>query len=95
MWEQRQVSPQYMHWSEGDRKVAKKFCLQEMWKEYWRGSGAGERLCDEMKTVRELAYLGDNVNRGEGCEGAVTARIRWGGKGLVNVASHHMEGGFL
>ena len=32
-----------------------------------------EKLCDEVKTVREFAYLGDRVSAGGGCEAAVTA----------------------
>ena len=26
-----------------------------------------EKLCNEMETVRELAYFGDRVNAGGGC----------------------------
>ena len=37
-----------------------------------------EKLCDEVETVMEFAYLGDRVNAGGGCEVAVTARIRCG-----------------
>ena len=35
-----------------------------------------EKLCDEVDTVKELTYLGDRVRAGEGCEAAVTVRIR-------------------
>ena len=33
-------------------------------------------LCDEVETIREFTYLGDRVSTGEGCEVAVTARIK-------------------
>ena len=35
-----------------------------------------EKLCDEVKTVRELKYIDDKVSEGGGCEAAVTARTR-------------------
>ena len=35
-------------------------------------------LCDEVDTVREFTYVGDNVSAGGGSEAAVTARIRHG-----------------
>ena len=37
-----------------------------------------EKLCSEEETGRELAYLGDWVSAGGGCEAAVTARTRCG-----------------
>ena len=37
-----------------------------------------EKLCDEVKTVREFTYLGDRESAGGGCEAAVTARTRCG-----------------
>ena len=37
-----------------------------------------EKLCDEVKTIREFTYLGNNVNAGGGCEAVVTARTRCG-----------------
>ena len=37
-----------------------------------------EKLCDEVKTVREFTYIGDRVRAGGGCEDAVTARTRCG-----------------
>ena len=36
----------------------------------------GEKLCDEVETVREFTYLGVRVSSGVGCEAAVTARTR-------------------
>ena len=36
-----------------------------------------ERLCDEVKTVREFTYLGDRVSAVGGCEAAMTARTRY------------------
>ena len=33
---------------------------------------------DEVKSVRELTYLGDSVRVGGGCMADVTARTRWG-----------------
>ena len=38
----------------------------------------GERLCDELETVRELTYLCDRVSVGGGCEAAITAGKRCG-----------------
>ena len=38
--------------SEGDSNVFKEFCMQKMCGEYWRGSGAEDKLCDEVETVR-------------------------------------------
>ena len=35
-----------------------------------------ERLCDEVKTVSEFAYLGDRVSAGGECEAAMTATTR-------------------
>ena len=35
-----------------------------------------EKLCDEVKTVREFTYLGDRMSAGGGCEVVVTARTR-------------------
>ena len=49
--------------------------MDEMRSQYWRGSGAGEKLC-EVETVRDFTYLGDMVSTGEGCEAAVTASTR-------------------
>ena len=37
-----------------------------------------ERSCDEVETVRELAYLGDRGSAGGGCETAMTSRTRCG-----------------
>ena len=34
--------------------------------------------CDEVETVSELAYPGDRVSAGGGCEAAVTARTGYG-----------------
>ena len=49
-----------------------------------------ETLCDEMETVRELAYLDDRVSAGGGCEATVTARTSLG-----SVVSCCMAGYFL
>ena len=38
--------------------------------------GQEEKLCDEVETVRELAYLGDRVGACGGCEAAVSSRTR-------------------
>ena len=40
--------------------------------------GKDEKLCDEVETVRGVAYLCDRVRAGGGCEAAVTARTRCG-----------------
>ena len=37
-----------------------------------------EKLCDEVETVNEFTYLGDQVSAGGECEAAVTARTRCG-----------------
>ena len=37
-----------------------------------------EKLCHDVKTVREFAYLGDRESAGGGCEATVTARTRCG-----------------
>ena len=34
------------------------------------------KLCDEVETVSEFAYLGDRTSAGGGCEAAVTASTR-------------------
>ena len=68
-----------MHWSEKvDSKVFKALYMQKMLTEYWRGCGAGEKLCDEVETVREFTYLGDRMSAGGGCEAVVTVRTRCG-----------------
>ena len=38
----------------------------------------GEKLCEEVETVREFTYLGGRVSVGGGCETAVTAKRRCG-----------------
>ena len=35
-----------------------------------------EKLCDEVETVNGFCYLGDRLNFSNGCEAAVTARVR-------------------
>ena len=47
-------------------RVSMECCLQEMWREYWRGIGAEEKLCNEEETVREFTYLGETVSAGGG-----------------------------
>ena len=37
-----------------------------------------EKLCDEVETVNGFCYLGDILNSSDGCEAAVTARLRIG-----------------
>ena len=37
-----------------------------------------EVLCDEVETVKGFCYLGDGLNASDGCETAVTARVRIG-----------------
>ena len=37
-----------------------------------------EKLCDDVKTVREFTYLGDRMSSGGKCEAAVTAKTRCG-----------------
>ena len=37
-----------------------------------------EKLCEEVKTVREFTYLGDMVSADGGCEAVTTrTRCRW------------------
>ena len=67
------------HSEKGDFKVFKKFYMQKMLREYWRGGGAGRKSCDEEETVREFTYLGDRVSAGGVYEAASTARVRCGG----------------
>ena len=38
--------------------------------------GSIERLCDEVETVNEFCYLRDRLNSSDGCEAAVTARVK-------------------
>ena len=41
----REWSSMKREWSEeGDQNVFKKFCLLEMCRKYWRGSGAGRKV---------------------------------------------------
>ena len=35
-----------------------------------------EKLCDEVETVNGFCYLGDRLNASDGCEAAITARVR-------------------
>ena len=37
-----------------------------------------EALCDEVETVKGFCYLGNRLNVSDGCETAVTARVRIG-----------------
>ena len=37
-----------------------------------------EKLWDEMETVNSWCYFGEKLNASDGCEAAVTARIRIG-----------------
>ena len=37
-----------------------------------------EVLRDEVETVKEFCYLGDRLNASDGCETAVTSRVRIG-----------------
>ena len=37
-----------------------------------------EKMCNEVETVNEFFYLGDRINASDGCEAAVTARVRVG-----------------
>ena len=60
----------------GDQKLFMKFCMLEMWREYWRGSGSGRKEM-WLSRNREFTYLGDSVSADKGCEAAVTARTRW------------------
>ena len=54
-----------------------------------------EKLCDEVKTVREFTYLGDRVSTGGECVAAVHARTRCGCVSLGSVVSCCMLGDFL
>ena len=46
-----------------------------------------EKLCDEVETVNEFAYLGVGVRAVEGCEASMTARRRCSWLILVSVVS--------
>ena len=37
-----------------------------------------EKLCDEVETVNRFCYFGDRLNASDGCEAAVTAKVRIG-----------------
>ena len=47
-------------------------------RKYWRGSGAGRKVMNEVETVRMFMYVGDGVIADDGYEAAVPARIRYG-----------------
>ena len=49
-----------------------------MWREYWRGSGAGRKVMWLSGNCKEFTYLGDRVCAGEGCQAAVTTITRCG-----------------
>ena len=52
-------------------------CLK--FKEIMKGTvDSMEKLCDEVETVNGFCYLGDRLNSTDGCEAAVTARVRIG-----------------
>ena len=51
-----------------------------------------EKLCDQLKAVREFTYLGDRINVGEGC---AAAEHGVGSRSLVNVVTYYMEVGSL
>ena len=55
-------------------KVLTKFCVNKIVKAIEQK----RMLCNEVKKVRQFAYLGDRVCAGGGCEVAATARIRYG-----------------
>ena len=35
-----------------------------------------KKLCNQVETVNGFCYLGDRLNASDGCEAAVTARVR-------------------
>ena len=37
-----------------------------------------ESLCDTVEGANVFRYLGDRLNAADGCEAAVTARVRFG-----------------
>ena len=68
-----------MCWSKkGTSKDFKKCYMQKMRREYCKGRGEEEKLCDEVETVCEFIYLGDRVRVGGICESAVSTRTRCG-----------------
>ena len=54
-----------------------------------------EKFCDEVETVRELAYPGDRVSAGGGYEADVTDRTRCGWVNFGSVVSCCMAGDFF
>ena len=49
-----------------------------------------EKLCDELKAVKEFTYLGERVSAGGGCEAAVTARTRCRWVRLNNIVIYNI-----
>ena len=43
-----------------------------------RQNSRGEKLCDEVKTIKKFTFQVDKVNAGGGCETVVTERTRGG-----------------
>ena len=50
-----------------------------------------ENLCHEMETVNGFCYLGDRLNASDGCEAAVTARVRIGWVRFRECVSYCLE----
>ena len=66
----------------GDGKVLKKILHAGNVKEnIGEAVEQEEKICDEVKTVREFTYLGDRVSAGGACDAVVISRTRcWSAK---------------
>ena len=60
----------------GVKRVIPKFSRKLTCRKCEWNIGEAEKLCDEMKTVREFTYPGNRESAGGGCETAATARTR-------------------
>ena len=84
-----------MCWSkEGDHKVVEKFACRKCEGNIENAVEQEEKLCDEVKTLREFTYLGDLVSAGGGYEAAVIARTTCGRVKLRELF-FYMEWGFF
>ena len=82
---------QWICWSEkGDHKVLWKFCFLRRRGNLGEAVEQEEKLCNEVETVREFAYLGDRVSTSGGCEASVTSRTRFGWVNFQNLASYFL-----
>ena len=78
-----------MRWSDnGDSKVFRKSYMLSCDGNIGEAVEQEEKLYDEVKNVREFAYICDRVSAGRGCEAAVTAEQDLGGLCLWSAVSY-------